>query len=85
MLTLLNKGNTGSDILSILDAITEQQVDNTQYWYSVRSLTAVWGVYAPPLLKSMGPPSLQSVTKATYKFQALQKFFSLYKNKHKVL
>jgi hypothetical protein len=31
MLTLLNKGNTGSDILSILDAITEQQVDNTQY------------------------------------------------------
>lgn len=56
MLTLLNKGNTGSDILSILDAITEQQVDNTQYWYSVRSLTAVGGYYAPPLLKIDGSP-----------------------------
>jgi len=30
MLTLLNKGNTGNDILSILDVISEQQVDDTQ-------------------------------------------------------
>ena len=30
MLSLLNKGNTGTDILSILDAITVDQVDNTQ-------------------------------------------------------
>ena len=71
MISLLNKGNTGTDILSILDAIIVDQVDNTQSWYIVRSLTAVGGFYAPPLLKSMGPPSLQSVTKATYKFQAL--------------
>ena len=28
MLSLLNKGNTGNDILSILDVIIDQQVDN---------------------------------------------------------
>jgi hypothetical protein len=30
MISLLNKGNTGTDILSILDVITVDQVDNTQ-------------------------------------------------------
>ena len=58
MLSLLNKGNTGNDILSILDVIIDQQVDNIQFWHIIRSWTAVGGIYAPPLLKTMGPHKL---------------------------
>ena len=38
------------------------------------------GVDAPLILKSSNYPNLQSVTQGSYVFQAIQKFFSLYKN-----